>query len=292
MCALASQALKGPQGVPCVIRPLGVLNRYGMENRRRSLKRLSFQFIEGPALRQAAAAHYTSNQERTEAEAAGATAPAAVIPLGIDLAAFAKLPDAERFFARWPQSRNRQIILFLSRVDPKKGLDLLLPAFAAMRARFPQSLLVIAGEGGADYLNALRQQAVRLGISEDVLWTGFLGGEDKLAAFSAATVFTLPSYSENFGIALVEALAAGLPCVTAAGVAVADEIRAADAGAVVPGEVPALATALERVLADPALRARWGANARRLAAERFSLAAMGGALKDLYQRILTGRQPA
>ena len=125
-------------------------------------------------------------------------------------------------------------------------------------------------------------------MSGDVLWTGFLEGADKLAALAAAQVFVLPSYSENFGIALVEALAAGLPCITTEGVAVSADVRECDAGLVVPSELSALTSALDRLLGDSDLRAKLGGNARRLAAQRFSLEAMGAALKRLYENVLAG----
>jgi len=275
------------RGVPYVVRPLGVLNRWGMENRRRLLKSLSFHFVEKPILRHAAAMHYTSDAEQREAEQAGATAPAAVIPLGIDLSEFERLPGPYLFLQRCPQAQSRMLVLFLSRLDFKKGLDLLLPAFAKVIRKYPRAMLVIAGNGNIDFLNGLKREAQRLGIADDILWPGFLSGADKLSAFAAASAFVLPSYSENFGIALVEALAAGLPCVTTEGVAVSEDLRERDAGVVVPCDVAVLAAALDRVLGDGALRARLGGNARRLAAERFSLAAMGAALKELYQRILS-----
>jgi glycosyltransferase involved in cell wall biosynthesis len=285
-CVVAARAARRAR-VPYIIRPLGVLNRWGMQNRRRWLKALSFRWVDRPILRHAAAMHYTARAEQVEAEQSGATAHAALVPLGIDAAQFAALPGPESFWQEHPQAKGRDVILFLSRVHPKKGFDLLLPAFARVRARLPRSLLVVAGSGDPTYEQSLRTEAAQLEIADDVLWAGFLDGSAKLAAFAAAAVFTLPSYSENFGIALVEALAAGLPCVTTDAVAVCDDVREYEAGLVVPCETAALAAALERVLGDAALRARLGANARRLVAERFSLEAMGAALERLYERVLT-----
>jgi glycosyltransferase involved in cell wall biosynthesis len=274
------------QGIPYLIRPLGVLNRWGMENRRQFLKSLSFRFIEKPILRHAAAMHYTSLAEQREAEQAGATAPAAVIPLGIDTTEFQNLPGPERFLNQFPQARGKKLVLFLSRLDAKKGLDLLLPAFAEIKRRQPQAMLVLAGNGAEDFTRGLHALAARLGLKDDILWPGFLAGAEKLSALSAATVFVLPSYSENFGIALVEALAAGLPCVTTTGVAVSEDIAAAEAGLVVAPEKIALTDALVSLLADEQLRAQLGGKARRLATGHFSVSAMGVALKKLYQSIL------
>src|SRR5208337_3254417 len=98
---------------------------------------------------------------------------------------------------------GRTLILFLSRLDAKKGLDLLLPAYAEIQRRHPGAMLVIAGDGEKDYVASLQARAAQLGVADGVVWTGFLDGAEKLAAFAAAHAFILPSYSENFGIVLV-----------------------------------------------------------------------------------------
>ena len=278
-------------GVPYIIRPLGVLNRWGMENRRRFIKSLSFRFVEKPLLNHAAAMHYTSRAEQREAEQAGVTSPAAVIPLGIDAAAFQTLPSPDLFLNQFPLAQGRPLVLFLSRLDAKKGLDLLLQAWAKIQnSKFKiqnsgQWLLVIAGNGEEIFVAGLKKRAAQLGLAEDILWTGYMGGVDKLSAFAAASVFVLPSYSENFGIALVEAMAAGLPCLTTHGVAVAEDILAIapDALAVVPAEETELTTALEQLLADASRRTQLGAKAKRIVTEQFSLSAMGANLKRLYE---------
>lgn len=275
------------RGVPYVVRPLGVLNRWGMQHRRPFLKSVSFRCLEEPLLRRAAAVHYTSRQEQREAEQAGVQAPAALIPLGIDLRPFERLPDKGAFLARFPVAHDRALVLFLSRLDPKKGLDLLLPAFALARRRRPDALLVIAGGGQEAYVARGRELAGRLAIADAVLWTGPLDGALKLAALAAAQVFVLPSYSENFGLALVEAMAAGLPCISSTEVGIAPDLSAARAGLVVPCEVGALTQALERLLADRGLAGSLGAAARRLAREQFSLEAMGERLMKLYRQLLS-----
>ncbi|MDB6171240.1 MAG: hypothetical protein JWL59_551 [Chthoniobacteraceae bacterium] len=272
--------------VPYIIRPLGVLNRWGMENRRRWLKSLSFRLVEQPLINGAAAIHYTSEQEKAEAEASGVRAVAAMIPLGIDVEEFAVVSDSDLPGGGSPESNAHPQILFLSRLDPKKGVELLLAAFACVSKRFPNGRLVIAGSGQPAYIASLKAKAVQLGIANEVIWPGFLSGREKLSALSAASVFCLPSYSENFGIAAVEALAAGLPVILTKGVAIAAEVETYQAGLVVEPSVGALAAALDRVLSEPDLCSALGRNARRLTVERYSLAAMGKSLQGLYLKIL------
>lgn len=282
--AAANLAIKNR--VPYVIRPLGVLNRWGMENRRRLLKQLSFRFIEQRILTKAAAIHYTSRQEKLEAEEAGATTRSVVVPLGIDTSVFQPGTGAARFYERFPIASARQIILFLSRLDPKKGLDILLRAFREVHTAYPASLLVMAGDGDREFVAKLKNLAAELGIDEQVVWAGFLDGDDKTAAFAAATVFALPSYSENFGLALVEAMASGLPCVLSDQIGIAPDVDEFQAGSVVPCEDAPLASALKQLLADADLRRRFGENAVRLAISRFSIEAMTGSLIKLYTTII------
>jgi glycosyltransferase involved in cell wall biosynthesis len=272
-------------GVPYIIRPLGVLNHWGMRHRRPWLKRLSLRFLDGPALRHASAIHYTAEAERVEAEESAGAGSGAVIPPGIPCEEFERLPPAAAFARNHPRAAGRPVILFLSRLDAKKGIELLFAAFSKIRQRHRDALLVMAGDGDASYKRQLREEAGRHGIAEHIEWTGFLAGREKLNALAAATVFVLPSWSENFGIAAVEALAAGVPCVLTRGVAIAAEVSAAQAGIVVAPDAGQVARALDELLSDAALRASMAANGRRLAREKFSAAAMGRALEELYHHI-------
>jgi glycosyltransferase involved in cell wall biosynthesis len=256
-----------------------------MTRRRPLLKQVSFRLVERRILQGAAAIHYTSEQERLEAERLGRFGRAAVIPLGIDLRAFEQPASPATFLRAHPSLAGRPIVLFLSRLDPKKGLDLLLPAFAQLRRAHAQAALVVAGEGEPEYVLGLRETARRLGIAESVIFAGFLAGQEKLSALAAADAFVLPSYSENFGVAPVEAMAAGVPVVLSEHVAISADVRQGGAGLVVPAETGALADAMKRLAFDPALRSRFGQNARRLARSRFAAEATARELISLYQEV-------
>jgi len=273
--------------VPYIVRPLGTLNRWGMENRRPWLKKLSFNVVESRILADAARVHYTSEQELIEAKQLGISTPSLIVPNSVDLPAGKLQSMRGRFRRLHPELEGRKIILFLSRVDRKKGLDLLLNAFALMQGRCPEAVLVLAGNGDSTWEAQLRKQAMQLGISHSVVWAGFLGGDDKWAALADADVFALPSYSENFGIAALEALACGLPVVVSDQVAIHREIFAAQAGLVTPCRAPEIADALADILSSSGeLRSRLGANGLRLAREHFSLDAVSRKLAATYQTIL------
>jgi len=280
------------KAVPYIIRPLGVLNRWGMQNRRRIVKAISFQLIESRILRGACAVHYTSRIEQREAETATSTlgiARSAVIPLPI--APVRGAADPERFFAKFPGARNKQIVLFLSRIHPKKGIELLLDAFYEIHRKHPSAVVVIAGEGEPAYVSILRRKANEMKIAKYVIWSGHLSGEEKWAAFAAATVFVLPSFSENFGIAAAEALARGVPTVITEGVGLSEEVQAANAGVVVKSTAHTIACTLDDLLCNADKRRQFAANGRQLAINRFSSEQVGRMLNDLYRQLAARRIP-
>jgi glycosyltransferase involved in cell wall biosynthesis len=272
------------RAVPYIVRPLGVLNRWGMENRRPWLKDLSFRMIESRILAHAALVHYTSEQERAEAALLGVNAPSVIVPNPVPAISGSSVPGS--FQAAHPELEGRQIILFLSRFDRKKGLELLLPAYARARQRHPSAVLVLAGSGDPGLVAELKSQALTLGIGDDILWAGFLQNEAKLAAFEAAAVFVLPSWSENFGVAVVEAMAAGCPVVVSDRVAVHTDIATANAGYVVPCEVEALAGALCRMLEQTNARNIIGSNGKCLTQTHYSPQAVTAKLVAAYKSIL------
>jgi len=288
------------KSVPYIVRPLGVLNRWGMENRRRIPKLVSFRLVELPILLHAAVIHYTSETERMEAGELNeklARHSAVVIPLPIEQRAWSKEQRAksgQQFLVRFPRVRGKRVVLFLSRIDPKKGIELLLEAFAIVREKEKDVALVIAGDGEKSYVREIKESARsrehgagRVGSEQeqdDVIWTGHLSGEMKAAALAAATIFVLPSYSENFGIAAAEAFAAGLPCVLSENVGLSDEAQLTGAALVTKCDITELASAITTLMLDPEKRARMGKAARQFASERLSLERIGRQLQQEYHR--------
>ncbi len=279
--ALPAARLAHRAGVPYIVRPLGTLNRWGIANRRRWLKRLSFRLIESRILNHAAGVHYTSGQEYAEASDLGFSAKPFLIPNAVEMPV--ELPGHDTRPLRDPNGRKQ--ILFLSRFDRKKGLDLLLEAFALLRSKGLDGVLILAGSGDPGLVAQLKKEADRLRVAADVVWAGFLTGPDKWAALADADVFVLPSYSENFGVALVEALASGCPVVLSDQVGIQREIARAGAGLVTPCRAEDLAQALLDVLTNPALRRRMSENGLRLARQEFSLDAVSRKLFETYEAV-------
>jgi glycosyltransferase involved in cell wall biosynthesis len=268
-------------GIPYVVRPLGVLNRYGMTKRRPLFKQASFSVIERPLIEAASAVHFTSGAEQREAESLNLRCRAAVIPLGVDIAA----PTTDSARDEHKDDGEGAKLLFLSRLDRKKNIEGLLRALARLAPSHPGLTLDVAGDGNAEYLVALKSLAADVHVADRVRWHGHVSGKAKASLFAGATAFVLPSFSENFGIAAVEALAAGLPCIVSREVAVHEEVDRAGAGVVVGTDPESIAAGIEALVVDRSGHPRRRAAALRLAAQEFSCPAMGERLEALYRSI-------
>jgi glycosyltransferase involved in cell wall biosynthesis len=168
------------------------------------------------------------------------------------------------FHARCPGLRSKRFLLFLGRIDPKKGCDLLVQAFATEAAEDTGLQLLMAGPDPAGWSRGLRSMAERAGIEDRIHWPGLLQGEAKWGALAACEAFILPSHQENFGIAVVEALASGKPVLISDQVNIAPEIAAANCGLVEPDTLAGTRRLLERWLAmDTSDRSLMSVNALR-----------------------------
>jgi glycosyltransferase involved in cell wall biosynthesis len=284
--SVAAAIIARMRGVPYIVRPLGTLNTYGMCQRRPRLKRLSVRLIEGPILSASAAVHFTSVAESDEAAALGIPMSSIVIPLGVEQQ---QAGDHRVLSSCLATIEGERKLLFLSRLDPKKNVEGLLRAFAKLAHRRLRVSLMIAGDGPAAYVQSLKELAESMGIAQWVVWLGHVAGPRKAAAFTVADAFILPSFSENFGIAAVEALLAGLPCVLGQGVALSKEIENAGVGLVTAPDPDAIARTLERLLGDDSLRHELGKRAKAFAAREYSTCVMADQLINLYEGIRSRR---
>jgi len=275
------------RGVPYLVRPLGVLNTWGIRNRHPFLKRLSLCLVERKVLAHAAAAHFTSEKEKCEAELVAPCTRSVVIPNPVATIEVDRHPPTGMFLSRYPELFGKRVVLFLSRVDPKKGMELLLCGFAKFRVTCADVVLIVAGNGDERFVARLREQAQELGVQSDVVWAGFVEGEEKRALFAVSDVFILPSYSENFGIAVVEAMASGLPVIVSDQVGIHQDICRAGAGVVVRCDAHDIQRALTQILGSEPLRKSMSRNACRLATE-FSPEVVTARLLRVYEGLIRG----
>jgi glycosyltransferase involved in cell wall biosynthesis len=275
-------------GVPYLLRPHGTLDPF-LWNRHRLRKSVMEWLFQDRVIREAAALHYTAAEEMKLAEPYVHGAPGVVIPNGLDLAEYAALPPPGRVRTEHPEIGGRRIVLFLSRLNFKKGLDLLVPAFAEASRSVNDLHLVIAGPD-----DGMRQQTERMiaeaRIGGRVTLLGMLDHAQKLAAFRDAAMFVLPSYSENFGIAVVEAMACGLPVAISDKVNIWREVQEAGAGLVAPTTVTEVTQQIVQ-LARTNDTAAMGARGRTLVAQRFAWDKIAQDLESVYRSLAAKRSP-
>ncbi len=282
--ALAARA----HGVPYLTRPHGALDPY-LRQRHRLRKALYFPLIERPLFNRAAAIIYSADEEQRLAAPTGLVAQPSIVPEGVRLTEYSVLPSPSLFLSHYPELAGRRLLLFLSRLHQKKGLDLLAAAFPLILAATPDVHLVIAGPDDG-YEASLRYLLQQNGTIDKVTFTGMVQGELKLALLTAAEIFVLPSYTENFGIAVVEALAAGLPAVISDQINIAGIIQEHDAAVVVPCAAERLAAAVIDLLQHPERRAALARNGPQLVREQFTWDTAAQRLEALYRQIIAQRR--
>ena len=270
-------------GVPYLVAPRGMLVPDLLKRRGRLRKAAWIALVERRTLAGAAAWHATSEIEVAEAGRLGLPLPPPrVVPNGVDPELFdpgAPLSPAVRgVLGRGP------LLLFLGRVSWKKGLDRLVAALAQV----PAAVLAVAGNDEEGYLPKLRRIARDVGVAERVAFLGFVSGNDRAALLHHAAALVLPSYSENFGNAVLEAMAAARPVVVTPEVGLAPVVREERAGIVAAGDPGELAAALRELLADPTLAGEMGRHGAAAAVRRFGWPAMAESMERVYAEILRG----
>ena len=237
-------------------------------------KWLYWPWAEYRVLRDARAVFFTCEQERLLARQSFWLYRCREIVLGYGTTPPPGEADAQRatFLQQFHECEGRRVWLFLSRIHEKKGCDLLLKAFARVAARDPSLHLVMAGPDQTGWLPALQQLSVELGIAARITWAGMLHGDLKWGALRAAEVFILPSHQENFGIAVAEALACGVPVLISDQVNIWREIEADGAGLVEPDTLAGTLKLCERWLELPDEgKRRMRENAPRCFQQRFEM---------------------
>jgi glycosyltransferase involved in cell wall biosynthesis len=304
--------------IPIVISPHGMLTPWALRNR--GLRKwLALQVYQHADMARASLFHATSQAEAEDIRRLGYRQPIVVAPLGVDL------PVENRLTLPPPRSPSDQrIVLFLSRVHPKKGLPLLLEAWARLKASSPALLmpinapgwrLVIAGPDECGHTAELFRRCEALGLvirriahdqacsgnfTADVAVTGPVYSTEKASLYMGADIFALPSHSENFGAVVAEALAYGLPVITTTGtpwhelqdVRRDDDVRGSRAGWWIRCSTDDLTTALHEAMSlSDQERHALGRNGRWLVEHRYSWDGVAEIMSQAYGWILGKRSP-
>lgn len=270
-------------GTPYLVRPHGTLDPYH-RSRHRLRKAAYWRLIEQGNLNGAAAVHFTSEKEREHAQRLGLRAPAVVVPLGVSAPVISAM-EAERLVAdAWPQSAGKPLVTFLGRLTAKKGVPLVLEAFARIRAN--GAYLVVAGPDNEGLLAGYREQASVLGILDRVSFPGAVAGPLKEALLTRSSTFVLPSADENMGVAVLEAMAHAVPVVVTPGVALHQEVDAAGCGLVVHPDRDSLANAIQSIITQPSLARAMGQAGADLVRRCYSWDVVGRKLESVYTDVL------
>ncbi len=263
--------------VPYVVFPHGMLDpwfkrAYPLKHIK---KLLYFRTFERRVLRDAAAVLFTSGNEKCGAalDFSFHNSRQFVVGSGVLDPPDDALAQREQFLREFPQLAGEDFLLFLSRIHPKKGCDLLLEAVRALPEDRPIHL-VMAGEGDEEYMRLLKQKGkdIAAGGIKRVTWTGFLSGTSKWGALRSAAALILPSHQENFGMVVAESLACATPVLISSKVDIWQEVLSDGAALVESDDAQGTCRLLERWLAlDSFHRGQLRENARRCFLTRFTM---------------------
>jgi len=217
-------------------------------------KWMYWPWAEYRVLRDARAVLFTCEEERNQARTSFwlYRCTEAVVGLGTTKPNEHSDQEIKGFLARYPKLQGKKVALFMGRVHPKKGCDLLIEAFAAVLKNDPEWELVIVGPDEVGWMDKLNRLAEELGVAERITWTGMLSGGLKWGALRSSEVFVLPSHQENFGIAVAEALAVGVPVLISNKVNIWREVRADEAGIVAEDTLTGTCALLKSYVGMPA----------------------------------------
>ncbi|MBZ8178505.1 hormogonium polysaccharide biosynthesis glycosyltransferase HpsP [Oscillatoria salina] len=271
--------------LPYIMRPLGTLDPADLQ-KKRQLKQIYGQLLEKPNLANAAAVHFTSEQERQISERFGAQTRDLVIPLGVELPP--NLPELGTTRKQLGIAAEKPLILYMSRLDPKKGLDLLIPALERLLREGVDFHFVLAGGNpqNPDYERKIREQIKASQLANWTTITGFVTGEKKLGLLQDADLFVLPSYYENFGIAVAEAMAAATPVVISDQVHIWQEVQEAEAGWVTKCNIDSLTKTIKSAIEEVDSRQERGMKAKKLVIEKYSWDAIARQTIVAYKQIM------
>lgn len=278
--------------VPYYVFPHGMLDPWFKETfpLKHLKKWLYWPWAEYRVLRDAAAVVFTAEEERFQARKSFwlYRCREKVSPLGVEAPPISSNAKSE-FLSRYPQLQNSRNFLFLGRLHPKKGCDILLEAFARFRSNDSISL-ILAGPDQVGWESDLRRQVTRLNLTNRVVFTGMLEGSMKQGAFANAEAFVLPSHQENFGISVVEALAVSVPVLISNRVNIWREIEADRAGYVESDDLAGTTRLLQRWIdTAPAEREMIRQNARRCFEQRFEINRAVDSLLQILNETLTAQ---
>lgn len=274
-------------GIPYVITIHGNLEPWA-RNHKKWKKTIALGLFQRKILKEASAIYALSEAEAQHLYPYAGNASIAYISNGIDFLEYNTLPSPDKLFDRFPELKGKKIILFLGRFHHIKGLDVLVQAFAEVVRKHAFAHLLLAGPDIGGYRRKIQLLAEEVGIANHITFPGLLTDDMKLAAFAAATLFVLPSRSEGRAVAVIEAMAAGLPVIITPGNHF-PEVTSAEAGIKAELTPDNLATAINCLIESPEYARQMGRNGRELVMQHFTWQQIAKETDVLYQDALKRR---
>ena len=273
-------------GVPFLVTMRGMLDDWCMEQGKLH-KRAFLAFCGRKHLEDAAVVHLTAKAEETQARKWFPNGKTTVLPNFLDLTPYRNAPGpvlARKRFPRLAEGAGgpEPMVLFLSRIHRKKGIETLLHAIANLKKRGVACVVAIAGSGDEAYMAAMKKLAEELAITDRTVWTGHVGGELKISLYQAADVFALPTHSENFGFVFPESLASGTPVLTTKGVDIWPELESSGAATILENSVEAFENELHRLLTQRDALEAMRANAKPWVFEAFDEQKLLARYEEMY----------
>lgn len=271
------------QNLPYILRPLGTLDPADLR-KKKQLKQLYVALLERRNLAGASAIHFTSEQEAKISSRFGVSTTDLVIPLGV----IPPKNTTENIRNKFGIDNDKPVILFMSRIDPKKGLELIIPALEKLLLQGLDFHFVLAGTNPQDpiYEQKIKSEIENSQLKSHTTITGFVTGEAKISLLQTADLFVLPSYYENFGIAVAEAMVAGTPVVISDQVHIYQQVLDSESGWVGTTDVESIVRLLTTALSNLQECQRRGLNAQKYALQHFSWDAIAQQVIQAYREIV------
>ena len=264
---------------PYIISPRGIFHKEAFTSKSGLIKKFYFNLFAKHYLQKAAAIHYTSQIEKEESEQLLKHKNSFVIPNGIQISSIA---ISGKVIA---PLTNKNYLLILGRIDRIKGFDLLLPAFANIIKKFNDLILVIAGDDNSPYAQEVRNMIEDMKINKNIIFTGQVTGDDKWALYKNALMFVLPSYSENFGMSVVEAMACECPVVISNKIGIYKEVADNNAGIIVNTTAESVEEGILKLLNDEKLRKTISYNGKAMVEKFYDIDKVANDMLEVYEKI-------
>lgn len=273
------------KSVPYLVELMGAFEPYGLRHHwiRKKVARLWYQ---DRVLSKAACLHVNSLQEAKQLRQLGFTVPIAIIPVGVDFPAVNFKQGSLGLEDPWPELGSKRFFLYMSRIHSKKGIELLLSAWARIAALHDDTMLMICGSGESEYVSQCKVIASQLGVSRKCLWTGYVDEAQKRWALSHASFFVLPSFSENFGNIIAESFAHRTPVITTSQTPWV-QLNEKKCGWVIEPNIPSLSEVLNEALSKSSADLQeMGLKGHDWCLKEFSLSATVTGLEQVYAWML------